>query len=469
MDKAAFESQLREITVARDETKLAAFVKDLQPDDVQQYKTELADAWLDLFSVWYYDFACDKVIMGDGPDTFFSSLFDMLTAAEEINPVQIYHVERADCYQALAELKNNRDEQLVYIEKAAQQILKALEAQPDSFELNSRLVNILLDKIKIKQQFTDDEFTIALAYFERALQHYTSSAHLISIYNSFSILGFPFPKNEYWHNTFITKLTSALHALAEKDPLVYLRWSNELVRMVDHKYDYIPLVYTQEITRQAIALLNALVNIETDDTEQLNQLGAAFSKAAGQLNGLNERTEALRHYEVALKYFTKGQDINPAAWTFPVYATNVLKAMAVIYHDQHKQNMVIVLLEKGRAIFSRMLEHAINFTINLYWGEFLIEYARLAYGFNAPDVFQEAEAKLLLAKDLGQGYYTGPYYGLAKIALKSGDRDKCLAILKECKAVFSNAYHQFSLDYVLADEDFKEIRPDILLIEGGQA
>ncbi|MVT11332.1 hypothetical protein [Chitinophaga tropicalis] len=461
MDRAAFETQLREITAGLDEIKLAAFVKSLQPHNIEQYKTELANAWLELFSVWYFDFTCGKVIMEEGPDPFFSSLLDMLTAAEEINPSRIYYEGKADCYQALAELKSNQDEQLSYIEKAAQQVLKALEDQPDSFELNSKLVNILLDKIKINHQFTDDEFTIVLAYFERALSNYTSPFHLTLIYDSFSILGLPFPKSQYWHTVFIEKLASVLHPSAEKDPFIYLQWSNELTRIADRKYDYISSVCRQEITTQVITLLSALVNIETGNAEELNQLGTAFSKAASQLND-----GALPYYEVALKYFMKGQDINPATWTFPVYATNVLKAMAVIYHGQQDQSKVIELFEKGKTIFSGMSEHELDYTINIYWGELLIEYARLAYNFNAPDIFKEAEEKLLLAKELGQGYYAGPYYGLAKLALKSGDRDKCLAILKECKTVFSEAYYQFPLDQVLADEDFKEIRTEILMMKG---
>jgi hypothetical protein len=46
---------------------------------------------------------------------------------------------------------------------------------------------------------------------------------------------------------------------------------------------------------------------------------------------------------------------------------------------------------------------------------------------------------------------------LAKIALKTGDKDKCMEILKECKKVFSTEYYEYDMGQVLRDEDFREI------------
>src|SRR5438045_398464 len=106
--------------------------------------------------------------------------------------------------------------------------------------------------------------------------------------------------------------------------------------------------------------------------------------------------------------------------------------MAVIYHNKQNREKVIELFEEGRTLFSKVYEHEKDFTLNLYWGEYLIEYARLAYNFDAPEILEEATAKSLIAKELGRNYYSQPYTLLAKIALKSGDKDNCMEILKEC-------------------------------------
>jgi hypothetical protein len=97
----------------------------------------------------------------------------------------------------------------------------------------------------------------------------------------------------------------------------------------------------------------------------------------------------------------------------------------------------------------------------LYWGDFLIEYARLAYDFNAPDILQEAESKLITAKEKGRGFYSHPYLSLAKVALKTGDKQKCLDIIQECNKMFSTEYYNYDFAGVLNNEDFKEVWAEI--------
>jgi len=70
MDKAALEEQLQEITNARDDDRLHELVESLSADDRQLYKRELADAYLDIYAVWHYDYMCDKVTTMEGPDGF---------------------------------------------------------------------------------------------------------------------------------------------------------------------------------------------------------------------------------------------------------------------------------------------------------------------------------------------------------------------------------------------------------------
>jgi hypothetical protein len=463
MDKDALDQALQEIARDLDETRLDELVKSLSPAEVQLYKTELTDAWLGIYEIWYYEFSCGKVTMEGWPDSFFSSQLYLLAEAEKISAPKIYHEERACCYQDWAKLKDTPGEQLFYIEKAIAELSTALQAELANSDLYHRMVSVLLDKIKINNQFTDDEFDLVLGYFDRALGLFTGDGVSSLLYYCFVILDLPFAKNQDWHTRFMNKLTAALQEAAEYDALIYLEWSHQLGRMLDFSFENIPPAYAQGLTKQSIDLLKPLTNFETDDPDNLNKLGAAFEKAAKKLSDQDPQA-ALRHYEVSLAYFVQAQDINPAAWTYTVYATNVLAAMAVIYHRQYDDEAVISMFEKGKFIFSKMIYQETDFTINLNWGRFLIEYARLAYAFDAPDILEEADEKLLIAQEQGQHYYDQPFIARAKVALKLGDRDKCLSILRECKAIFSQ-YHSYSLSKVLEDEDFAAIKQEITALD----
>jgi tetratricopeptide (TPR) repeat protein len=464
MEKEALEEQLQQISNARDDGKLHELVKSLSTDDRQQYKKELAGAYLDIYSVWQYDFMCDKVEMNEGVDSFFSYLLELLAEADKIDPAHINYEQRAFCYQTLAEGKNNQEEQLRYIEKAAQEIQDALKMQPDSSTLNNQLVGILLNKIKIGNQYKDEDFAVALAFFERALLNYSSSNQLTLIYNCFEILEMAFPRNQYWYGVYLDKLNTVLHVRAEKDQFIYLDWVTELKRIIENYGSASPAHPQQDLIKQLVDLLKRLTNFETDNPEMLNQLGSVFSKTAEKLSKAGAIAEALDHYEMAVKYFSMAQDINHAAWTYPVYATNALMAMAAIYHAQHDKTTVIALFERGQKIFLKIYEPEKDFTANIYWGEFLIDYARLAHDFESPAILKKAEEKLLIARELGQRYYDHPYRALAKVALKLGDREKCLAILKECKAVFSHEYATYSLSRVIEDEDFASLKQEIIAL-----
>jgi hypothetical protein len=258
---------------------------------------------------------------------------------------------------------------------------------------------------------------------------------------------------------FMREMELSLADFAQKDAFIYLTWSNELLRVLSYEQYAIPTDYAAALNEKANALLDNIKDYTTKDTRHLNDLGNAFERAAKRMP-VETTAEKLRYYEVAEKFYLKGHSINPAAWTFTVYATNVQMAMARIYHEAHNQEKMIALFEAGKISFATTYEYDQGFTLTLYWGDFLIEYARLCYNFNAPDILQEAESKLLMAKEKGQGYYSHPFLSLAKIALKTGDKQKCLDILQECNKTFTTEYYNYDFAGVLSDEDFKEVWTD---------
>jgi len=463
MEKEALEEQLLEIANARDDGKLDELVESLAADDRQRYKKELADAYLDIYSVWHYDYMCDKVTTTEGPDSFLAYLLELIDKADKINPSHINHQQRAYCYESWADLKDTPEEKLMYLEKAAQEIRAALKIQPDLSQLNYQLVSILLEKIKTGNQYREEDFSEALTYFERAILNYEGGHQLNLIYNCFEVLRMSFPRNRHWYEVYFDTMNTILHKRAERDPLIYLDWATELKRIIEH-YDPAAPEIPQDIVQQSVDLLKRLTSFESDNPEKLNDLGHAFAKTAGALGKTGSTAEALYHYEMAVKYFTMAQDINPAAWTYTVYATNALMAMAAIYHAQNDKDTVLALFESGQNIFLKVYKPEEDFTVNIYWGEFLIEYARLVYDFESPAILQMAEEKLLIAQELGRSGYDHPYIARAKVALKLGDREKCLAILSECKKVFSHAHATYSLSKVTEDDDFAPLKQEISAI-----
>ncbi|SEW44258.1 hypothetical protein SAMN05428988_5730 [Chitinophaga sp. YR573] len=436
--------QLKELRINQDLGGLDTLIQSLSTDDLRKYKTELVDTCLSMFAIWYSYLVCDKIREEDR-EGVTSDLLEILSSAEKIDPEKIHYEERAECYEYLSEIKN---EKLHYIQKAIDEYNNALRNQ-GSVELNARLAHALLTRMLINQQFTDDEFIAVLQLFQLAFTAYSESVFRSFFYACFQILHFPFDRKHYWHAQFFDQLTASLSNFVKKDPVIYLTWSDELKRMLDH--DISP-AYADELNKRSIELLEPLTDYQTNDTSLLNSLGSAFDKAAQRME-----TGSLHYYQIALNYFIKGQSINPAAWTFPVYATNVQIAMARIYKQEHNQAKVIELFEAGKSIFLITYEYEKGLTLTLRWGEFLIEYARLAYNFDAPDLLKEAETRLLIAKELGENHYRTPYIALAKVALKTGDHQKCLDILRECKFVFTTQYYEYDFEDVLGDEDFKEV------------
>jgi hypothetical protein len=301
---------------------------------------------------------------------------------------------------------------------------------------------------------------VALEYFERGLLNYKSPNQLNLIYNCLEVRNMSFPRNHYWYGVYWDKLNTVLHKKAEKDPLIYLDWVTELKRIIENYGPNAP-TYGLDVTQESVDILKRLTNFESDNPEKLNDLGHAFAKTAGALGKTGSTAEALDHYEMAVKYFTMAQDINPAAWTYTVYATNALMAMAAIYHTKNDKATVLALFERGQNIFLKVYKPEEDFTVNIYWGEFLIEYARLVYDFDSPAILQQAEEKVLIAQELGRNGYDHPYIARAKVALKLGDKEKCLAILSECKRVFSHAHATYSLSKVTEDDDFASLKHEI--------
>jgi hypothetical protein len=431
--------------------ELNQFAQGLSPSEIQLYKTELTDAYLRIFSMWHYDWVCDKIETDPAdPESFVRDfMLGLVDDAERIVPGLTLYAERGDCYRLLAEFPATPETRLAYLQQAIEIYQKAVK-NAGFTQLHSTLANTLLDRMQLTGQFE-------APVLEEALQHYQSafatfSEHIFSQFlnAAFRLLNLDFADKWQWHNRFLNELSVAATRFAEQDSFVYLIWFNGLTGLLRYDENKLPADYAEEIQKKSIELLAYVQNYKTENQDRLNRLGSAFEWAAKQTTDVSEK---LFYHETALKFFTQGQYVNPAAWTFPVYATNVLMAMAKIYQQQQDTEKVIELFEAGKGIFAKNT-HPNDFQLVIYWGDFLVEYARLAHNFQSPEILREAENKLLIAKEQGKQHYSRPYLSLAKVALKLGDKAKCLSILQECQTLFGKYYDRHP---ALEDEDFREV------------
>jgi hypothetical protein len=446
----SLEEQIRKLKAEDDLDGLDKLVQSLDPEDIKKHKTELADAYMMVYSVWYYDLMCDK-LSPDNPAKAIDWLLEILDSAEKVDPENLQYADRADCYEYMENLKQEPAEKLHYIQLAIDLYTRGVQNTTE-VELNTNLADAMLTRMAITQVYADSEFTTILNLFQVAFAAYKERTHVLFLHACFKILGFPFDKNHEWHNRFMDQLDASLAQFAKTDAYLHLAWSNELVRLLEHKiYDISP-EHHAALIRKSVELLEPLADYQTNHAERLNSLGLAFKNAA-----LNIPDGKLRYYQIALNYYVQGHTVNPAAWTFTVYATNVQVSMAML----SSQEQIIMLFEAGKTLFATTSTYDNGFTLMLNWGHFLIEYARVAYNFQSPGILKEAEEKLLLAKGLGEGYYSQPFAALAKIAWKQGDKEKCFDILQECKDMFAAQQFNYDFSSVLNDEDFREIWPEV--------
>lgn len=454
LPESTLSKQIETLVNNEDLGGLEQLIQSMDAGDLHTHKTQLIEGCQEVFHIWYQDLELEK-INKEHEDAVISDLFAILLCIEKIDAEKRQHDLRTWLYEHLAELKTEPAIKLQNIQLAINEYETALQKEA-SAEMQARLGRALLKRMQITQQFFEDQFMAAFQLFKSAFATWSEPVFHVFLHSSFKVLNFPCKDNYRWHLQFMRQLEESLAAFAHTDPIIYLTWSNELLRALQYDQYALPTAYAAELRKRATELLEHVKDYTTTNSERLNQLGTAFEGAAKQMPA-DATTEKLRYYEIAEKYYLKGHSINPAAWTFTVYATNLQMAMARIYGSANDHEKVIALFEAGKMAFATTYEYDQEFTLMIYWGDFLIDYARVAYNFNAPEILQEAETKLLVAKEKGRGFYSRPYLSLAKVALKLGDKQKCLAILQECKRVFTTEYYEYDFSDVLKDEEFRAI------------
>jgi hypothetical protein len=445
-------ARLDEISDVQDLGALDTLVESLTPAELDEYRESIAITYEKIYSYGMYDLACDKV---SNPEDFAFFLLDVIASAQRLSPERGYHKERGYCYEKLSALTEAHDDKVRYIEEAIQ----IYNAAPQNTEMRVAIIDALLERMELTKQFTTEAFT-ELLYFYRPVLSAKDIASVESlIYANYKVLGFDFEQNEYWHQRLTREFEGAMHPYGEENLLVYLKWAETFMRMLDYDRHTLTPERKANIIMQTISLIQPLEDYFTEETEILNRLGRIFEQTAEKTADMSIK---LNYYRVAVEFFTKGHILQPAAWTFPVYATGVLLEMAKIYNAQGSYEKMLNTFEHGQQLFSQVYQSETDFTLTLNWARFSLQYTKMAFDYKSASVNKLVEEKCLLAIQLGNHAYTQPYLTLAKLMLKTGNKERCMEIMKECKQLFTySPYYSYDFREVREDEEFKDIWGDL--------
>lgn len=439
-------SRLKEHANNYDLQAMDTLVESLSPDQLEENKQEIIDAYYMVYSYGMHDLDCTRI---DDPLDFTFFLLSIIDSIQRLFPDQMYYSERACCYEYMSDYTAAYEDKLRY----KQQAIHIYTTAPESTEMQMSMVRVLIDKMELTNQFTTEAFNELLSFFGPVLSDASFIKRLI--YQYFRVRFLPFEQNLYWYQRLLREFEGAMHEHAEKNLLVYLDWARTYQDILYHNSPEIGPEYKATMVAQTALLLKPLEGYYSEDATLLSRLGKAFADTAKRSTDNDLR---LDYYQNAVDFFTKAHEMEPAAWTHPVYATNALKDMAQIYHEQGAYEKVINAFEKGLQLFSQVYKHEEDFTLNLYWGDFLLAYTGIAYDYKSPSINRRAEEKLQLAITLGGNYYSHPYFSMARLAIKAGNKEKCVTMLLQCKAaICSTGYGAYDLSEALRDEDFREI------------
>ncbi len=433
-------------------------------------KEELAEAYLSIKFVYAMDYHCGKI---EGEETVFDML-EWIDKVEKLTPEESFSSYRGSCYELIVDQVKQPKDKEKYINKAIEQYENGIKENPKEFKAYTELAEAVLEKNIILKRYKPIDFEQIISLFSKSIEvelktletekdyylYYNSVAFTSFLFTSYKIATLTFDQSLKIHQHFLKEFKSLATDYIKKDPFYYYTWARTLGRVIDYnKYTVKDKNYTSlsknatiEIQKEIEDKLSYITSYTSTDKDKLCNLGHIFHKIA-------KDKRSLTYHKIALNYYLNAKVIDPHTWTYPVYATNALKNMALLQLEKANTREAQIAFKTGKEIFA---EAAVtvgeDFTLFSYYGEFLYTYAKHIDHFSNKPLLEEAQQKLLVAKRLGKKFYDSPYIYLAKVALKLGDENKCIQVLEECYHVFSNEYHNYDFRRVRKDNDFNELK-----------
>lgn len=449
-----------------DPDKMDSLFQVLRETGSVEEKEELADGYLSLFSQCQYDYQCGKFDDRDEIEALkdWVAKIMVLTPEFEHENYCLGHVE-----EMLSSSTKDQRQSLAHCRKSIEHFRLQVEQGPEDVDVLINLAQALIRQCEIAQDFPDAPMREAAQLYcqamllERKKEHqheffaFNGSGIHHFLHSAYRLLEHEQAETQAHHGMFISTFKHAVQPLAEQDSLVYYHWVDTLFNVMswaEHAEKYrgmsFPGLY-EELWSEIQQLLPQISRLDGTQEHFLSSLGHLFHKSAAI-------DKSIPLYETALRYYRKALELKGDSWPNPTYAAGTLQDMALLALEQENSAQAQSWFEQGLHIYQIAQESIDDFQLSLNHGEYLFEYARLFEDFTIRETLLQAQRRFRESREMGKDFYTGPYYGLAKVALRLNDRQGCLEILQACKEVFSNEYHSHDFREILDDADFSEVR-----------
>lgn len=434
-------------------------------------KELIVDAYISEFCQCHYDYMCGK----------FNNLewiWDTMNMVEKIKILapnfDQYDFYKGHVYEMLSSVSKKEKDKIEFNRLCLYHLLRQQEYNEDVTVLIDIAQNIFMS-CRLTNNYTKENFSKIKAFLLKAIHlerkeenksgffGFNGSAIDAILCMAYGFLGLNFDHKKNIHQEFILDFKKIILPYAKKDPSIYYHWAETLVRITD--WVNYPKIETCRISQETVSdiwievkeILNSITNLQSNNEHFLTSIGHLFNKIA-------KKEVSFSYFEIAFNYYSKALKINDKTWSNPYYSSDALRNMAFIHLKKKEYKEAINLFNQGLNIFEEAQKKISDFQLSVYHADYLYDYAKYLENFSNGETLLRAKKQFEDSRVLGKNFYTSPFYGLAKTALRLGNKKEALKILKVCRKVFSNEYHTHRFDEIINDTDFEEIRKDLILI-----
>lgn len=433
-------------------------------------KEQLADGYISYFGQCHYDYMCGKF----NKKVWIQELEDIPDKIKQLWPgFNDYFYYKAHVFEMYSSVAKQKQEKIDCLQKCLQYLQKQHDVNGNDVRLLLDIADNTIELCKSKDEFPlgkiqeAKQFYIKAFHLEQKEEHQhnffglNGSAIHSFLNTTYDLLFLPIKNAQKLYDDYFTSLKSVVYSYANTDPLNYYHWADTLLyvteRAITEKQKQLPEKRIKQLWEELLHVLPLITDLKHENEFFYTSIGNLFEKVGSYHKNLEL-------YETASKYYMQAFSLNRKSWSNPTYLAKVLIKMAYVYLGNNNSNKAKELFLQGLDVFVQAQKGFDDFQLSLNYGNHLFEYAKVFEQFSKKETLKEAQKQFEHSKSLANDFYTQPYYGLAKTLLKLGEKEECLKVLKKCGKIFSNEYHIHDFKEIVSDEDFDEVKEDIVKI-----